>query len=550
MRRLVAALLLTAAAASGCACGPVPPDGWPDVPIRDAPPPQDCAEYPSPWIDVYPTTPAALSTPTVFGSGAYSPVLVDQELFLSAGIIRGAGSIARRTEGIFSYSLDGTERLIWEEWAFGAQVLGSLIISSPYGPAFRVAELEPPGAPLWELDIYARFPETALNTLGNFHVLGPAENVALLRYSRRAGDIDAETPFTFYRGHLWTRDGVELTPPDGIPFEENIEIIATAPAFDSVSVNAAGEVFYAAERPPMGVPFPTAVAMRVIRRAPDLSLAMVSEPIVDPEANPPDVSTYLSGLWGAATADGAYVAYAIARPAVGLPPVSHFVRVERDGSIGWRYTTMGYGPRGGDELSRSVAEMDGGIVGLVTDGSLAADLRLYLVTADGRRPLGPDGRQIAALVGYGEEHRGTYGGVVPDGEGGVFFDIALNDRSFVGRLDAAGDLVWGPVRTFLDPGHQWLLADGVGGFWIIAGSVQHFDALGRPLYGRRTAICYGGGSRMTTVIFDYTDGGVPDADAPPLDAGPDDAPGPLDAPLDFDADLDAAADPDAGMAGG
>jgi hypothetical protein len=217
------------------------------------------------------------------------------------------------------------------------------------------------------------------------------DRFAFLRPSNCIRAIDEDSPTIRYRLHSWQRDGTEVTPLDGVPVEEPVYLVPYLPEVDSLDTNDDGELFYGTDRTAIDGSGP--VALRIVRRAPDMTLAMVSDPITDPVAHVPerDGSRSGYGFWGAATADGAYVAHVVAPAEPGGVPHSHFVRVERDGSIGFHHTTLALAARDYQGLDRMVAEHDGGIVALVSDRSLPADLSFFAVRRDGSLVHGPRG---------------------------------------------------------------------------------------------------------------------------------------------------------------
>jgi len=198
------------------------------------------------------------------------------------------------------------------------------------------------------------------------------------------------------------------------------------------------------------------------------------------------------------------------------------VRVERDGSIGWHYTTIGLAARDVGGLCRMVVEHQGGIVALVSDASLEADLRMIRITATGDLVHGAAGIDVAVQVGFDLANRNAWVAIASDGEGGLFVALLGDGGPFDGRathLDADGDPIFGPVvigaftaNSDVTEFYQ-VFPDGDGGIWVVqsgnaVGRVQHLDALGRPLFGERVGMCLSGGTRRDYFVYSHED---PDA---------------------------------------
>ena len=198
------------------------------------------------------------------------------------------------------------------------------------------------------------------------------------------------------------------------------------------------------------------------------------------------------------------------------------MRVERDGSIGWHYTTIGLAARDVGGLCRMVVEHQGGIVALVSDASLEADLRMIRITATGDLVHGAAGIDVAVQVGFDLANRNAWVAIASDGEGGLFVALLGDGGPFDGRathLDADGDPIFGPVgigaftaNSDVTEFYQ-VFPDGDGGIWVVqsgnaVGRVQHLDALGRPLFGERVGMCLSGGTRRDYFVYSHED---PDA---------------------------------------
>lgn len=521
-----------------------------------------------------PTRPGGLADPVrgIEGTGVAGPIIVarrvGEELTVTAGLIYGIGPSRGRNDAILSYRPDGRETLHYaSRLAIHPQRAATRFFAMTGGTAedphmsLELRDLPSGDTLLADVRLTERFPGGVLGACNpypaNILFAGDAESLVLFRASTCEGATDEGSTITRYRLHVWDRDGAEQTPPLGVPVDERVFMEEIFPEVDSVVTDRDGALWYGAERGTLedgSVP-----ALRVVRRAPDMTLEMVSEPIADPTLEmAPRRGT---GFWGAVTADGAYVAHVVAPAEPGGTGRSHFVRVERDGTIAWRHTTFAIAVRDVYALDRMLVEHDGGIVALVSDASLPADLSMLAIARDGSMPLGPNGIPIAESVGFTEAYRDAWIAIDGDGAGGLFVALMGDDgpiRSAVTHLDADGAVLYGPVIAGFFPNESetelyQAIADTVGGVWLVqsgstTGLIQHLDALGRPTYGEWVANCRGElPVRWVHSIHDYGD-----ADAgPPADAGPDDAspdaPVP-DAPSDLDAGLeDAPGDSNAGM---
>lgn len=546
-----ATVVLGASLIAACSCGPPGgPDTYPwDTPPWDAPAPicieQFVRDTPGPL------RPGGLvdSINGIDGLGVAGPItvarMVGGELMVSVGLVRYALRPTRHDAVIF-YGVDGREDLVWARQAVLPQASSSAVMYLVAGTL--AVDDRASGSDLFEVPLVDRNFDACSLDRANMMFVGRDENVVLLRYSRCEGATDEGSDAIFYRVHLWDRMGVEQTPPDGIAVEEWIYLLSIFPSADSLVSNDDGELFYGAQRAGLDAGSPE--ALRVVRRNPDMTLSMVSEPITDPDIDLPG-STGIrqgEGFWGAPTADGAYVAHVIAPIEPAGVGYSHFVRVERDGSIGWHYTTFARATRG--SFDRRLTEYAGGIVALLSDASLPADLSLFAVTADGTLVHGPRGLPIADRVGFTPEVRDAWVAVDGDGAGGLFIALMGDESPIEGaatHLSADGSVIFGPAapgffRSGMETELFQVLADGAGGMWMVAsgstvGLIQHVDALGRPLYQEHWASCRRGSLlryRWEHSIIDYSEG----------DAGIADAGTMFDAPESFDAGALDASEPD------
>jgi len=510
----------------------------------------DCTEFAA--------TDSAVAVPpgtlSAWSEGVAGPIIearaTDRGLLVAAGLLVGSAATGSRTEAVVALDATGREELLWSAGFSFLPRLGSHVATVLEGtpgiivPADPCSRLFCSGCDrtsciplslvlsdpvdhdtIASISLTERFVGGQFGAcdpgLGNLLLLGEQENVALLRYARCLHASDEGTD-VWYRLHLWDTDGNELTPPEGEPAAEPIYLSRLFPAVDSVASNDVGELFYGTDR--VGLDAGSPQALRVVRRNPDMTLAMVSEPITDPAVHPPSSSGARTalGFWGAATADGAYVAHVIAPVDPSGIGRSHFVRVERDGSIGWHYTSIGLAARDVGGLCRMVVEHEGGIVALVSDASLEADLRMIQITATGDLVHGAAGIDVAAQVGFELSNRNAWVAVASDGAGGLFVALLGNGArgGQASHIDATGEAVFAGVMlgSFTPNTFYQALSDGSGGWWIVQagdarGTVQHLDALGRPLFGERVGMCLSGGTRRDYFVYSYDDGdaGVPDA---------------------------------------
>ena len=556
-----ATVVLGASLIAACSCGPPGgPDTYPwDTPPWDAPAPicieQFVRDGPGPL------RPGGLvdSINGIEGLGVAGPItvarMVEDELMVSVGLVTD-GLRGTRHDAVIFYGVDGREDLVWARQAVLPQASSSAVMYLVAG-TLGVDDRDT-GSHLFTVPLVDRFPQGIFGACNperaNMMFVGGDENVVLLRYSRCEGATDEGSDSVWYRLHLWDRMGAEQTPPDGIAVEEWIYLLSIFPSADSLVSNDDGELFYGAQR--AGLDAGSAEAVRVVRRNPDMTLSMVSEPITDPDIDLPGATGIRQGegFWGAPTADGAYVAHVIAPIEPAGVGYSHFVRVERDGSIGWHYTTFARATRG--SFDRRLTEYAGGIVALLSDASLPADLSLFAVTADGTLVHGPRGLPIADRVGFTPEVRDAWVAVDGDGAGGLFIALMGDESPIEGaatHLSADGSVIFGPAapgffRSGMETELFQVLADGEGGVWMVGsgstvGLIQHVDALGRPLYHEHWASCRRDSLlryRWEHSIIDYSEGdaGLEDAgtmsDAPavvePFDAGAImDVPNPEDA---------------------
>jgi len=499
----------------------------------------------------------------------------DGRMEVTTGLLLGSGLRGTRSEAVVTLDVLGHEEVIWPAGFAYYPRLGERVATVLRGtpgivvpdypcrslcsgcdrtgcsPLSLVIEDPSDHNPVAAISLTERFVGGQFGacnpSLGNLLLLGEQENVGLVRYARCLHASDEGTD-VWYRLHVWDTEGREVTPLEGEPAREPIYLSGSFPAVDSVASNDDGELFYGTDRAGLDAGSPP--ALRVVRRNPDMTLAMVSDPITDPTVHAPSSSGMRPafGFWGAATADGAYVAHVVAPIDASGVGRSHFVRVERDGSIGWHHTSIGLAARDVDGLCRMMVEHEGGIIALVSDASFEADLRLIRITAAGELVHGAEGIDVAGQVGFDLENRNAWVAVASDGEGGLFVALVGDGAAPFGRgshISADGRALFGPVEVgSLQSSTDFVelyqaFAVGLGGMWIVQlgslGLVQHVDATGRPLFALHIGVCSGGGERREYYVLprDAADAGL---DAMSLD----------DASMSVDPDAGIDASPEDG----
>lgn len=336
----------------------------------------------------------------------------------------------------------------------------------------------------------------------------------LVRYGFCTGD---PTP----RLHVFTIDGAETTPPEGVPFPWPHPREGTE-ADHAYGVASNNELWLLMDA---SAPSDPRVGFRAVRYRSDGTVSAASPLLVDPDVLPmlPGESfTPVAGAWIASSTDDAVVVHFASPMSVADPRwVSRFARIEGDGTIAWMHAAPAelLATHGNWELS--LDEHEGGIAAVVSE-DLTGVFGLLLIAADGSTPLGPGGVPIFdewLLEPDAEPTRFHRLAVASDPPRGLL--IATTE--WRGELTSGPALVWhygvdgrriaGPFEAIASPfdpdPRLHLFADGDGGAFVVSSNsggaqYQHLDLQGRPAFGARVRYCGGSwdGSPAQELVYD------------------------------------------------